>query len=67
MDATRAIRKSGYSQRELARLMGLTDAQFTKKKTGWRGMHFSSSEIRTLALYGVPVAELFPEIIEAQS
>lgn len=61
MEAKRVIRKSGFTQRELARFLGIDDQQFSKKLSGWRGMRFSDAEIKTLALHGVPVSELFPE------
>lgn len=55
-----AIRKSGYTQRELAKRLHMSDAEFTKKKNGWRGMKFSPEDIQTLAFYGVAVDELYP-------
>jgi len=60
MEAKRLIRKSGFTQRELARFLDMDEAEFSKKLSGWRGKSFTAEEIKTLAFHGVPVAELFP-------
>lgn len=61
MNSSRAFRKSGYTQKELAAILEMSEAQFSQKKHGWRGRRFSEDEIKTLALHGVPISELFPE------
>lgn len=59
MNKTRAFRKSGYTQKELAFLLGIHESTFSQKKNGTDGMHFTPAEIKTLELHGVPVDELF--------
>lgn len=69
MKTQRAIRKSGYTQDELAELLHMSRGHFNKKLHGRDNQRFTPEDINTLALYGVPIAELYPdaEPIETQS
>lgn len=61
METKRLVRKSGFTQRELAGFLDMDDAEFSKKLHGWRGMKFNQRDINILAHHGVPVSELFPD------
>ena len=61
MEPKRAVRMSGYTQQELADVLGMDKWQFNKKLRGWNGMRFTADQIDTLRSLGVAVDELFPE------
>lgn len=69
MNATRAVRKSGFTQDELAAFLGMSRGHFNKKLHRRYGEFFTKAEINTLALHGVPVSELYPsaETVEVKS
>lgn len=51
MDIREAIDQSGYKDKYLAKLLGIDDALFSQKKTGWRGRYFNDDEIARLTSF----------------
>lgn len=61
MDITLAVRMSGFTQVQLAAMVGMDKYQFNKKLRGWNGMRFTPEQVETLRALGGTIAALMNE------